>query len=510
MENQENVKGGPPVGGSHAAAARSLVWVVLESGGVSILSLITVLVLARLIGPAEFGVAGLALSIVQILFVIAETLFHDAVVQRKDLRDEQIDSAIWSGVLLGFLLAAGCWFAAPWVERLFDAPGLAPVLAWMGLSLIFGGANGVMTALLRRDLNFKRVAARSLLGRLFGGGVGLAMALYGYGVWALVAQQLVMSAAWTVALWISPPRRPRLRISPSALRDLLGFALPAFTAAFLWQTNLKLFVLLTGYILGPAAVGYLTVALKVVDTARQILSSALQQLALPLFSRMQDDPQGLRRGFRAATELTALTTVPLFAGLFVLAPEVELVVLGGTWLPAIPLIQILCLVAIAQMVRQFANAALMAVGHPHALAWQNMAGFIASVGMLVAFGYLGVVAATAIWAARFLVVLPAGAWLMKRHTKITYRDQLAPAMVPVLAATLMVLALAALREAVTPELKAWMVLLTLAPLGGLLYLALVLLFDRSLVRRMVDFGLAAIGRRAKPRPPPADAAPVNS
>ncbi|HYE51381.1 MAG TPA: lipopolysaccharide biosynthesis protein [Azospirillaceae bacterium] len=507
-----NGTGGKGTGG-RGQAARSLGWVVLESGGVSLLSLVTVLVLARLIGPEEFGVAGLALSIVQILYVVAETLFHDAVVQRRDLRGEHIDSAIWCSILVGAVLAAACWFGAPYAEQLFHAPGLAPLLAWMGLSLVFGGATGVMTALLRRDLNFKRVAARSLAGRLLGAAAGLVLALQGFGVWALVAQQLAISFACAAALWISPPYRPRLRIVPKALGELLRFALPAFTAAFLWQTNLRLFILLTGWLLGPAAVGYLSVALKVVDTARQLVSSALQQLSLPLFSRCQDDREALRRGFKAATELTALTTLPLFAGLFVLAEEVVPFVLGAKWMPAVPLIQVLCVISMAQLVRQFGNATLTAVGAPNTLAWQNAIGLVASISLLLAFGDIGVFAATLVWGARFVFVLPWNVWMVKRIAGIGLRDQLGPPFVPILSATIMAVALAGLREAVTPELSPLPALLLLAPAGGLIYLVLVLVFDRPLVGRMAAFAMAAAGRRRgkadMPAPPPAGGATLS-
>ncbi|ACI99633.1 lipopolysaccharide biosynthesis protein [Rhodospirillum centenum] len=483
--------------GSRLAAARGVVWVVLESGGVSLLSLATLLVLARLIGPAEFGLAGLALSIVQVLYLVAEMLFHDALVQRRDLDDRHADSALWASLLLGAGMAAGCWFLAPAAERLFEAPGLAPVLAWMGLSLVFGGANGVMTALLRRDLRFKRVAARSLFGRLAGAAAGLALALWGFGVWALVAQQIAMAAAATLALWIDPPRRPRLVLSLRHLRELLGFALPAFVASFLWQANLRLFVLIVGYLLGPAAVGYLTVAMRLVDTARMILGSALHQLALPLFSRRQDDREALSRGFRQATELTALVTQPLFAGLFALAPEVVALVLGPGWDPAVPLVRILCIVAMAQLVRQFGNAALTAVGRPRWLAVQNAIGLAVSVALLVAFGEAGVVVAAAVWAARFVAVLPLNAWMVRVGAGVRWRDQFGPAALPVAGACLMAALLLAARLWLVPHWPALPALALLVPAGALFYLALVLLIDRGPLARLAAFAAAALGRPAK-------------
>ncbi|WP_162306048.1 lipopolysaccharide biosynthesis protein [Oleisolibacter albus] len=480
---------------NRAAAARNLVWVALESGGVSLISFATLLILARLIGPQEFGVAGLALSIVLLLYAAVEMLFHDALVQRPDLDAAHADSAFWTSVGAGVALMSGCWLAGPALEQSFAAPGLAPVLGVMSLCLPFAGVNGVLAALLRRDLAFKRVATRSLAGRMAGAVAGLVLALTGFGVWALVAQQVAMTAGSALALCLHPPHRLQLRVSQRHLLELLRFALPAFTAGFLWQANLRLFVLAAGLILGTTAVGYLTVAMRVVDTARGLLGSALHQLALPLFARRQSDRAALVRGFREATELAALVTQPLFAGLFALAPEVVAVCLGSVWEPSVPLIRVLCVVAMVQLLRQFGTVALTAVGRPGLLAWQNVLGLAVSLGLLLLAGPYGALAAMLAWAARFVAVVPFNALVVSRVAGIPVSDQMLPALLPVLASGLMAAALMAARA----DSPAWLgnaeAILLLTLVGSVLYIMMVGLVDRGPLTRLLGFVRSALGPR---------------
>src|SRR5262245_9719912 len=130
-------------------ASTSYIWALLESGGLSVLALVTLLILARLIGPTELGIAALALGIVQILTILVEMLLHDAIVQRRDLHDAHNDTAFWTSLGVGVALAAICALLAGPFARLMDEPSLQPILAVAGLSLILSGIGCVPIAILR-------------------------------------------------------------------------------------------------------------------------------------------------------------------------------------------------------------------------------------------------------------------------------------------------------------------------------------------------------------------------
>ncbi|HET6522629.1 MAG TPA: oligosaccharide flippase family protein, partial [Geminicoccaceae bacterium] len=184
--------------------SRSVAWAGLEIVSLLLLSFVTLIILARLLGPAEFGVAALALVTVQFLTMIVRSVFIDAIVQRERLEPGHLDSAFWAGALATLLFIVLCVLGAPWLGRVFHEPKLAEVFVWMSLSLAFSGADGVPMAILRRELRMKELAIRSFLGRLAGAVVGIGMAFADYGVWALVGQQIAMEAgAALAAFWFT-------------------------------------------------------------------------------------------------------------------------------------------------------------------------------------------------------------------------------------------------------------------------------------------------------------------
>ena len=141
--------------------SRSVAWAGLEIVSLLVLSLVTLIFLARLLGPAEFGLAALALVTVQFLTMIVRSVFIDAIVQRERLEAAHLDSAFWAGLLAAVAFIGLCVWGAPWFGRAFGEPALAGVLVWTSLSLVFSGVDGVPMAILRRDLRMKELAIRS-------------------------------------------------------------------------------------------------------------------------------------------------------------------------------------------------------------------------------------------------------------------------------------------------------------------------------------------------------------
>ncbi|WP_119460334.1 lipopolysaccharide biosynthesis protein [Rhodospirillaceae bacterium SYSU D60014] len=469
------------------AAARSLVWSALESGGLSGLMLITAIVLARLLGPAEFGIAALALGIVQLLNLVVEMLFHDAIVQRKQLDEAHLDTALWTCMGLAVVLVCGCWLAAPLLADLFDEPTLGSILGWMSLSLLFSSSSGVLLASFRRELRFKPVALRSLCGRVCGAAIGITMAFSGFGVWSLVAQNVASSAFAALWVWASATRRPKLRYSFARLDELLRFAIPVFLSQFILQSKIRLFAVLVGYFLGVTAFGYFNIATKLIDTLRFILTNAVSHVALVMFSRIQHDRAKLRRGFMEATEMNAVVTVPIFAGIFVCAPEMVGLILGAQWMPSALLVQILALGAIGTALRQFTPVVYKALGRPQLVLVASIGGFVITITGLLLFGRESIVIATVVSAGQHVFTLPMSLWLLHRSLGIGFLEQFRGAGVPLLAAALMVASLFALKAWLLVGWSDILVLAAIVPTGAVIYIGTVMLAAPRSGLRLFNF-----------------------
>ena len=476
-------------------AARSLLWTALESFGLSGLSLLSVVVLARLLSPTDFGLAALALGVVQILSMLVEMFFHDAVVQRRDLERAHVDSAFTVSLTLGLLLTLATIALAPLVATLLSEPRLPAVLRWMCPSIALAGLSGVLVADLRRRLAFRALALRSFAGRLAGAVVGIAMAFLGYGVWSLVGMQLVSVGAAAGMLWLLADERPRLRLSLARIRDLLGFALASIASNLVWYSNVRLFTLLVGAQLGTAAVGQFHFGLRIVDALRDTLGGAVHQLALPLFARQQNDLSTLRGIFARAMRLTCLITAPTFAGLAATTPEIVAAVFGERWAPAVPVIQLLALGAIPSFMLMYASTAMNARGYPALDLWANLVGLAVSLGGIALFGHLGLVVAAAVWLFRALAMLPVSAAFLYRVPAIPLGQQLAPTLVPLAAAAMTFLAVSATRELLPAVWPTELRLVALVAAGAAVYGLAIIALKRDLLPELFRF--LADGRRRR-------------
>lgn len=183
-------------------------WSGLEAGTAAGLSFVSAFIVARLIGPAEVGIAAAAVSVHVMLWVTVNALFADAIVQRASLDDRVMASAIWASTAAGVVAAAIQIAAGPLLGALLTDPRLPAMSALLALPLPLVGAGGAMQGMLTRDRNYRALAGRTLIGQGLGTLAGIAAALAGAGAWALVLQQMVSATAGALALLLRANWRP--------------------------------------------------------------------------------------------------------------------------------------------------------------------------------------------------------------------------------------------------------------------------------------------------------------
>lgn len=489
----------PPIGrGLREQAARSLVWTALESGGLSALSFVTLVVLSHLLTPADFGAAALALSVVQILNAPVELFSHDALVRAKSATRLHFDTAFTVSVALGIALCVTCLVGADFLAAAVNQPDMAPVLRWMSLSLVAMGFGSTIIAQQRRSMAFRPLALRSLIGRSGAAAIGVALAFLGAGVWSLVAQQVLMVALATAVLWVAAEERPRFRFSLPVLRELSGFGTKSVTIALVGYLMARIFMLLVGRFLGGEAAGYFNLAFRCVEMLRSLLSGAVSQLALPIFSRHRHDRSALTRAFNNSIEFTCAVTYPVFAALMALSPDVTRIVFGEKWLPAAPIITILCIISLQFFARQFTAPMMAAVGRPlYPLAAQTITVAIAVIGMaMIGTGVVPstIHAAAIVWLIACFTPWPLDAWMLRRASGIGMRAQWRGLPRVLLATGIMIAAMIVFRERLVGAFEPPVRLTATLIVGAGTYGIVSLILNRSLVIRLVDFARTAIDR----------------
>jgi polysaccharide transporter, PST family len=372
-----------------------MIWSVVQQVGGQVINLVNFLVLAAVLQPGEFGLLAMASAWLALLGAFAESGFGSAVIQRADLQPEHLSTTfaitLMLGVVLGALGVALSWPAAV----VFRTPGLQPVMAALSLGFPIRAVGLTHAALAQRELRFRALAARDIASNLVGGLVGVVLALRGFGVWSLVAMTLVSAVLATALLWRVAPWRPRAReCSIRHARELwpyssrmLGFSL--FKAA---AQNADRFVI--GLRLGPLDVGLYTFAWRLVVFPVSTVVGAIGQYLFSVVARAQADVDAVRRHYHTATLVAAALVVPGLVAAALLAPT--FVPLFGTkWSGAIPVIQVLSVVAFAQAIFSPVGQLMKGLDRPGwLLGWSVGVTAFTSAGLYLGAGW-GLLGATA-------------------------------------------------------------------------------------------------------------------
>lgn len=455
-------------------------------------SFIIFFLLVRLLEPEVFGLVALASVFVAFMQAFLDQGFSQAIVQRHDLEPEHLDTAFWTNTATGALLTTIGIAAAEVVASLFHQPLLAPIIRWLSLSFLFSALSSVQNAILNRRFAFKDLAARSLVATFAGGLTGVFMALQGFGVWSLVGQQLVNGLVGVLVLWRASDWRPKFNISVRHFEELFAFGINILGLNVLYFFNRRLDDLLIGYFLGPVALGYYFVAYRVLLVVTQLLTSTMTNVALPTFSRLQTEPERLRRAFYTVTQFTSLIAFPVFLAIAALAPELVQVFFGEKWAPSIPVLQVLAFIGVLHSVSHFNGTVFSAVGKP---SWSLAQISIHTVTNVIAFVLVvrwGILAVAAAYVIRGYLLTPMDLWILHKliHIKLTtYFRQLAA---PLVGSVIMVAAIFGTRYFLSSLLSLQLSLAVYIVVGAIVYTGLILLIAPVLFQQAIGLINSAI------------------
>ena len=437
-------------------AFTGLVWSIIQSSGSQAFSLIIFLLLARLLTPETFGLIALANVFLAFMQIFLEQGFAKALIQRQDIEPEHLDSAFWSQVGCGVLLTIITFFTAGLVAEVFDQPKLIPILHWLSWLFIINSLSKVHNALLSREFAFKVIALRSLLGTVISGIVGITMAFAGYGVWSLVALNLVSELVSLLVIWQAIDWRPKLRFSPQHFQDLFSFGMYLIAFKFIKFFDKRSDNLLIGYFLGEAALGYYAIAYRILESMTELLVNTVNKVALPTFSRLQAEPERFRQLFYKTTQFTCLIAFPTYLGVSIFAPELIVSLFGKQWIPATGAMQILSFEGIVLSVSLFHRTVFMSMGKPSWIVRIGLFNATANViACLIAVRW-GIIAVAIAYVISSYLVFPVSQWAVNKLIKIPLRTYLQQLVTPLVSSAIMIAAISVVKyflaEAIDPKL----------------------------------------------------------
>jgi O-antigen/teichoic acid export membrane protein len=353
--------------------AKSVFWVVWSRGAVQVVSLLTTLVVARLLSPADYGLMALVSVWIYAIALIAELGLGVAIVQFPDLEDRELNTCFWvitgtSGI--GYL---ALYASAPAIAGWFASPMFSDVLRVAGLSLPLVAVRTVPDSLLRKRLELDRVSQAEVAAMLMTMPVVLGLAWSGAGVWALVAGSLVMPLVQTIASFWFGRWWPGLRVGSRRVREILRYSLAALGARVGWVAYQQVDVVVLGKISGPVLLGFYSMAKQLASLPLEKITVVANQLALPIMAGFQADRAMMRASFLRGLRLVACLTVPLSLGLALVADDFVWVVLGEKWVAMVPPLRVLCVLGLIRSVDTLLPPVLLARYRAGALFWWTTA-----------------------------------------------------------------------------------------------------------------------------------------
>ena len=347
-------------------------WTASSNGLNAVLKVVVLIVLARLLSPAEFGIVSAALIVVGFSAIFSQLGLGPALVQRRELEPRHIQTAFVASVTIGLLLAGVLWVTAPAIARFFHMENSVEVLRALAWIFPIKGLSGVAECLVQRDLKFRWLATRDVLSYGFGYGlVGIVLAWAGWGVWSLVIAQMTQTVLNTAILLSVRP--PALRPLPSwrAFVELMNFG-AGFTAArvanFMANQGDNLVV---GRVLGPQALGIYTRAYQLMAVPTTLFGDVLDRVLFPTMARVQNDPPRLAAAYLQAVASIALVMLPIGVVMTVLAPEVVVTLLGPKWVGVIPPFQVFAIGLLFRTSYKMSDSISRATGAVYRRAWRQ-------------------------------------------------------------------------------------------------------------------------------------------
>jgi O-antigen/teichoic acid export membrane protein len=477
----------------------ALKWAYTGSLGDKALSGVFYLVLAGLLGPKDFGIASLALAYVGFLQLFLDQGFAAALIQKKDLTQGHLNAVFWLDIVLSVVLVvisvlvSGTWGA------INNSPEVAVAASFLSVTIIFEALTVVPTAILRREMNFRSLTVRTNVSNFISIFVGIVLAWWGAGVWALVCQAFLRDLIALVLLWKLATWRPGYSFSWTHLRQLMGFSIGTFV------TQLALFAdghagsVVLGILFGPAAVGLYRMADKLSATVIAVMVTAVQVVSLPQFSRLQGHPAELKKSVITCLWMSSIASLPALIGLAAVSDPL-MAAIGPKWMPAAAALKVLCILGTGAIFTYFTGPLMQALGKARQVAALEWARTFVGIITLGAAGWLAqsslietqvLSIALARLVAAVLFTIPFYVYLLLKLANISLREFANSAATSVLAAACVAISVGLFGS------SKWMaganpaaLLVVEVAIGGLTGMSALVLIDRQLR----EFAADTVGR----------------
>lgn len=463
------------------AAASGVKWTSLSAGVVVAGALVRLVLLSHLLTPRQVGLAAIALVVTGFATSFADGGISMAIIAKQTTGSRILSTLYWSNVGMGLFVFLLLLVTCVPLARLFGEPALLYLIPVAALVFVIAPFGQQFQVLLERDLQFERLAKIEVAAYVTGTCATVAAAAVGFGSLSIILGVLVTNTVTASLLVLSSWRRhaPTLHWRRSDLSGYLGFGMYQMGERSMSYLGQNIDYLLVGGFLGPSALGIYTLAYQAVVVPQTQINPILTRVAFPIFAKRREDNAALRRGFLELCRFLAFVSLPILAGLAIVAPEFVPALFGERWSGSIVLIQILSILGVAKALGNPIGSFLLAKGRADFSFWATMIQLVfVAIGVTIGtqFGLSGaawghVIAVLLVWA----VVAPLSFRIIELPLLTYFHNLARPAALTGVMSLVVLLASIPIGEN-TARAATALVLEILV--GAAAYFALLLLFER--------------------------------
>lgn len=301
------------------------------------------LVLARLLSPDEYGLIGICLIFTTVLNGIVDSGFSNALIRKKDVTDKDYNTMFLTNMVISIVLYVLLFISAPLVSDFFHREELVALVRATGLVLFFNALSITQVTILTKKIDFKTKTKASLVSAIISGAIGIAMAFMGYGVWALVAQQLSKQLVYTLCLWGLNKWWPKFTFYTKSFKYMWGFGWKLLVSGLLNNIWNQLYQVVIGRCYTPSTLGHFTRANEYASIFSLNLTGIVQRVSYPVLAEIQDDKERMLQGYRRVIKTTMFVTAVLMISLAAVSEPMIYTLIGTKWYEAATYLPLICI-----------------------------------------------------------------------------------------------------------------------------------------------------------------------
>lgn len=321
---------------------KGTIWSAIDSFSVQGIQFLVMLVMARILSPSDYGILGMISIFIAISGTLINSGFSQALMRKINRTQTDCSTVFFFNIVASTSLYFVLFFCAPFIARFYNMPILTPVTRVVGLNFILGSFCIVQNMQFSIRLDFKTTAKASLSAAILSGIAGIASAYMGFGVWALVIQQLVSAITRSFLLWYFSKWRPSFEFSWKSLKELFGFGSKMMISGLLDTGYGNMYSLVIGKVFNAADLGFYTRAKGFGQFASSNITSIIQRVSFPVLCNIQEDDARLRDGYRRILRVSAFIIFPLMVGMAAVAKPMVITLVTEKWLFAAVLLVPVC------------------------------------------------------------------------------------------------------------------------------------------------------------------------